>query len=185
MPERIAVFGGVYSNFLALDAALRDARRRGVEAVYCLGDLGAFGPHPDRVFPLLCPVREYDWIDGWTCTLIYSESGHAEHGCTFETEMPGIGRATWTVTEYDPEGRRIRFAVFVPEMFVETLEVELVEVEGGTTEVRWRRSYTGLNPRGQRGDRAARGRHRPDRPDGPRIPDHAAERRAGGRPDDA
>src|SRR5436309_1452454 len=28
-------------------------RRRGVDAVCCLGDLGAFGPHPDRVFPLL------------------------------------------------------------------------------------------------------------------------------------
>jgi predicted phosphodiesterase len=51
--QRIAVFGGVYSNWLALEAALRDARRRGAEAVYCLGDLGAFGPHPDRVFPLL------------------------------------------------------------------------------------------------------------------------------------
>ena len=55
MPDltRIAVFGGVYNNYLALDAALRDARSRGVDAVYCLGDLGAFGPHPDRVFPLL------------------------------------------------------------------------------------------------------------------------------------
>ena len=52
-PERIAVFGGVYSNHLALEAALADARRRGAGAVYCLGDLGAFGPHPDRVFPLL------------------------------------------------------------------------------------------------------------------------------------
>jgi predicted phosphodiesterase len=51
--ERIAVFGGVYSNYLALEAALRDARTRGVDALYCLGDLGAFGPHPDRVFPLL------------------------------------------------------------------------------------------------------------------------------------
>jgi predicted phosphodiesterase len=53
MPERIAVLGGIYSNYLALDAALGDIRRRGVEAIYCLGDLGAFGPHPDRVFPLL------------------------------------------------------------------------------------------------------------------------------------
>jgi predicted phosphodiesterase len=51
--RRIAVFGGIYSNYLALDVALRDARRRGVEGVYCLGDLGAFGPHPDCVFPLL------------------------------------------------------------------------------------------------------------------------------------
>ncbi len=55
-PRRIAVFGGVYNNYLALDAALADARRRRAEAVYCLGDLGAFGPHPDRVFPLL---RDY------------------------------------------------------------------------------------------------------------------------------
>jgi predicted phosphodiesterase len=53
MRERIAVFGGVYSNYLALEMALRDARRHGVEGIYCLGDLGAFGPHPDRVFPLL------------------------------------------------------------------------------------------------------------------------------------
>jgi predicted phosphodiesterase len=51
--QRIAVFGGIYSNYLALEAALRDARHRGVDALYCLGDLGAFGPHPDRVFPLL------------------------------------------------------------------------------------------------------------------------------------
>jgi predicted phosphodiesterase len=55
MPDltRIAVLGGVYNNYLALEAALADVQRRGVDAVYCLGDLGAFGPHPDRVFPLL------------------------------------------------------------------------------------------------------------------------------------
>jgi len=51
--ERIAVFGGIYNNSLALGEALRDVRARGVDAVYCLGDLGAFGPHPDRVYPLL------------------------------------------------------------------------------------------------------------------------------------
>lgn len=54
MPERLALFGGIYSNYLALAAALEDAQRRGATAYYCLGDLGAFGPHPDRVFPLLC-----------------------------------------------------------------------------------------------------------------------------------
>src|SRR5690606_28662097 len=50
---RIALLGGLYSNYLALEAALAKIARRGVDAVYCLGDLGAFGPHPDRVFPLL------------------------------------------------------------------------------------------------------------------------------------
>lgn len=49
----VAVFGGVYSNHLALEAVLADARARGARSFYCLGDLGAFGPHPDRVFPLL------------------------------------------------------------------------------------------------------------------------------------
>ncbi len=64
--SRIACFGGVYSNYLALESALRDARRRGVDAIYCLGDLGAFGPFPDRVFPLLdqygvhCLAGNYD-----------------------------------------------------------------------------------------------------------------------------
>lgn len=51
--ERIAVFGGVYNNHLALAAVLEEAARRGAEAVYCLGDLGGFGPHPERVRPLL------------------------------------------------------------------------------------------------------------------------------------
>jgi len=63
---RIAVFGGIYSNYLALEAALLDVRQRGVDAIACLGDLGAFGPHPDRVFPLLrdadvqCMQGNYD-----------------------------------------------------------------------------------------------------------------------------
>jgi predicted phosphodiesterase len=52
-PLKIALLGGVYNNYLALEAALQDARRRGCAEIYCLGDLGAFGPHPDRVFPLL------------------------------------------------------------------------------------------------------------------------------------
>lgn len=51
--KKIALIGGVYSNYLALEETIKDARRRGVDAIYCLGDLGAFGPHPDRVFPLL------------------------------------------------------------------------------------------------------------------------------------
>jgi diadenosine tetraphosphatase ApaH/serine/threonine PP2A family protein phosphatase len=49
----VAVFGGLYSNYLALEAAVVDARRRGAAVMYCLGDLGAFGPHPDIVFPIL------------------------------------------------------------------------------------------------------------------------------------
>ena len=63
---RFAIFGGIYNNYLALEAAIRDAQGRGVDQMFCLGDLGAFGPHPDRVFPLLhkqnvqCVQGNYD-----------------------------------------------------------------------------------------------------------------------------
>jgi diadenosine tetraphosphatase ApaH/serine/threonine PP2A family protein phosphatase len=50
---RLAFFGGIYSNWRALEAAVSDVRRAGVEGLYALGDFGGFGPHPDRVFPLL------------------------------------------------------------------------------------------------------------------------------------
>lgn len=63
---RVAVFGGCYNNYLALQATLDDAYRRGAKSIYCLGDMGGFGPHPDRVFPLLweheviCVQGNYD-----------------------------------------------------------------------------------------------------------------------------
>ena len=51
--NRVAVFGGVYNNHLALAALLEDVHRRRAEAIYCLGDLGGFGPHPEKIWPLL------------------------------------------------------------------------------------------------------------------------------------
>lgn len=51
--RRVAFFGGIYSNYLALDAALRMARSMRAEAAFALGDYGAFGPHPDRTVDLL------------------------------------------------------------------------------------------------------------------------------------
>ncbi|MDQ6799789.1 MAG: metallophosphoesterase [Acidobacteriota bacterium] len=50
---RIALIGGIYSNYHALVATLADIARRGSDATYFLGDLGAFGPFPDRIPDLL------------------------------------------------------------------------------------------------------------------------------------
>jgi predicted phosphodiesterase len=52
-PYRIACFGGIYSNHLALAEAIADARRRGVDQIVCLGDFGGFGPCPNRSLELL------------------------------------------------------------------------------------------------------------------------------------
>ena len=45
---RLAFFGGAYSNHLALDGVLAETAARGTQRAWCLGDLGGFGPHPDR-----------------------------------------------------------------------------------------------------------------------------------------
>ncbi|MCU1347436.1 MAG: putative phosphoesterase or phosphohydrolase [Acidobacteria bacterium] len=61
--SRIAFIGGIYSNYHALVATLADIGRRGADATYFLGDLGAFGPYPDRV-PELLIEREIEGIQG-------------------------------------------------------------------------------------------------------------------------
>ncbi|MGH2742146.1 MAG: radical SAM protein [Thermoleophilaceae bacterium] len=63
---RIAACGGAYANPYALAAMLGDARRRGCERIFCLGDLGGFGAQCDAVWPLLlehgveCIAGNYD-----------------------------------------------------------------------------------------------------------------------------
>ncbi len=49
----LAFLGGAYNNHVALRAVLADARARGAEKVFCLGDLGGFGPNPGKIYPLL------------------------------------------------------------------------------------------------------------------------------------
>lgn len=49
---RVVLFGGVYNNHIALAALLDEAPSR-VQEIFCLGDVGAFGPHPDRSVEIL------------------------------------------------------------------------------------------------------------------------------------
>jgi hypothetical protein len=57
--RKVALFGGAYSNWLAAREVVRDARARGADGIWFLGDAGAFGPHPDRTVEALreLPVR--------------------------------------------------------------------------------------------------------------------------------
>jgi hypothetical protein len=63
---RIAVCGGAYSNPWAMRAFISDARGRGAERLYCLGDLGGYGAEPEAIWELLtgsgviCVAGNYD-----------------------------------------------------------------------------------------------------------------------------
>jgi hypothetical protein len=100
---------------------------------------------PEKVFPLLCPVREYEWLEGWKCKMIYSESGVAEENCVFETDF-GEGPMAWIVSRYEPP-RKIEFVISLPERRIERLNIVLRPQNDGT-EIRWERISTKLNEAG-------------------------------------
>lgn len=102
---------------------------------------------PGVVFPLLCPVREYEWLDGWTCEMVYSQSGLAESGCVFKTSFDELPQ-TWHVNVYEPP-RRIEYLVLAPETLITRLMIDLSRSGPGRTRLRWRRLFTSLSPAGQ------------------------------------
>jgi hypothetical protein len=107
---------------------------------------------PENVFPLLCPVREADWVPGWQYRLIFSESGGAEYGCVFITPNEDHSETTWMVTEYDPASFRIAFAWVNPGLVAAQIRISLSrnsEAPGHTTAL-IRYTYTGLSTEGNR-----------------------------------
>ncbi|HTP25047.1 MAG TPA: SRPBCC family protein [Anaeromyxobacteraceae bacterium] len=96
-----------------------------------------------KVFPLLCPVREYEWIDGWSCDLVYSESGFAEKGAIFTTEFRPEGASIWTITRHEPF-KAVEFVVVFPGSHVMSIEISLTAIESGETKLDWTCIYTSL-----------------------------------------
>lgn len=103
----------------------------------------------EDVFPLLCPVREYDWIPHWECNMIYSPSGKAELGCVFETDFPDRGEMTWVATKYEPP-RLIQYTVFKADSHVWNLEIELFSEKTCLTRLLWRHTFTATSMEGNR-----------------------------------
>ena len=103
---------------------------------------------PETVFPLLCPVREADWVPGWQYTMIYSKSGVAEAGCLFTTPNDDGTQTTWLVTEYDPARLRIGFAWVNQGQVAAQIEIYLKKNSKGATTAVIRYTYTGLSTAG-------------------------------------
>jgi hypothetical protein len=104
---------------------------------------------PEAVFPLLCPVREYDWIDTWRCEMIHSDSGLAEPDCVFKTSFPSDGpEDTWVVARYESP-QAIEFVRTNP-LRVMRYTIALRLRDRGHTEAVWTQVVTGLNDEGDR-----------------------------------
>ena len=100
---------------------------------------------PERVFPLLCPTREAEWLEHWRCELVHSRSGFAEEGCIFTTNLDVP--ATWVVVRHEAD-RRIEFVVFTADEVVVRYRITLEPTTQGGTRLGWAKTYTAVGPRG-------------------------------------
>jgi len=105
---------------------------------------------PEDIFPMLCPVREYEYLPGWECDIVYLYSGLAEQGGVFTTHSHGEGdqKDVWVISRYDTN-RAIEF-VRVNRMRTMIYRIELQGTENGGTVVSWEQIITGLTEEGNR-----------------------------------
>jgi len=101
---------------------------------------------PARVFPLLCPVREADWIDGWDPVSVWSTSGLAEKDCVFVTSPDG-GEAIWYITRHEPDAGVVEMVKITPGVTACKLSIALTATDEGT-DARVTYSHTSLGPVG-------------------------------------
>ncbi len=101
----------------------------------------------DSIFSLLCPVREYDWIQPWQCEMVYTDSGRAELDCVFKTNFPDDGpEDTWVVSRYEPP-KHIEFVRINPIRSIR-YSIDVIQQDDGSTHAIWKQVITGLNPEG-------------------------------------
>jgi hypothetical protein len=105
---------------------------------------------PDVVFPLLCPVREGEWLEGWRerCEVIWSASGLAETGCVFRTTEPGWPDTIWIITEHDPDRGAVAFARVTPGLAASTVHVVVEPAGEATSAVMIRYTAVPTSPEG-------------------------------------
>jgi hypothetical protein len=101
---------------------------------------------PNAVFPLLCPVRETEWIQGWDPPLVISASGVAESDCVFTTHAEPID-AIWYITRHEPDAGFLEMLKITPEVTACRLTIRLRACPTGS-EADITYSHTSLGPRG-------------------------------------
>lgn len=101
---------------------------------------------PDQVFPLLCPVREADWIEGWDPISVWSTSGLAERDCVFTTASDDV-TAIWYITRHEVQLGEVEMLKITPGVTACKLSIKLEpSVIGTDAHVAY--SHTSLGPLG-------------------------------------
>jgi hypothetical protein len=101
---------------------------------------------PSEVFPLLCPVREADWIQGWDPPLVVTGSGVAERDCVFITPAEP-NDAIWYIVRHEPAAGFVEMLKITPGVTACRLSIQ-VRGEGTGTKADITYTHTSLGPLG-------------------------------------
>ena len=63
--DSIALISDLHGNLPALEAVLRDIKRRNISRIFCLGDLVGKGPHAEKVVDICQDVCEVTIKGNW------------------------------------------------------------------------------------------------------------------------
>ena len=104
---------------------------------------------PHEVFPLLCPVREAEWVTGWDPAVVFTRSGYVEQDCVFITEGgEAEADSVWVVSEWDPDAFRLVLVKVTPDKTVGRITIALTANAGNGTDARVTYMYTAIAENG-------------------------------------
>jgi hypothetical protein len=107
--------------------------------------------HPvEKVFHQLCPTREYDWIDGWECDLLFTSTGFVEKDCIFSTsEANSVGPGLWIFTAYEIN-ERVEIVRIIEDMVVLHLRISLEDNNCCSCIGKWDLTFTAIKEEGNK-----------------------------------
>jgi len=101
-----------------------------------------------KIFPLLCPQKETEWLDGWNYKMIYSASGLAENGAIFSTKHDGDVSTMWVVSRYDRRNKLIEFVRLTWETLITKISYKVKDNHDGTSSVLVQYIFTSVTEKG-------------------------------------
>src|SRR5262249_57429491 len=102
---------------------------------------------PDRILPLLTPLGERAWADGWDPTILHA-APEPGAGTVFVTRHAGRADTLWLLEEYDPARHRVRYVRVTPGSDVTELAIALEAAGADRTSATVSYTYTGFTPTG-------------------------------------
>ena len=105
------------------------------------------GASKEKIFPLLCPVRESEWLPGFSSKTIFSESGVSELDGIFLTHENKPEEAIWTIPIYQPN-KFIEMIYFQSKVKIVIIKLSLTESSDNKTLLQVEYIYTSLSEKG-------------------------------------